>query len=130
MTSNTNEFKNVIDGVDITAKKAHGTDDDDSSLKVTENNSNIKAGLNSFIESYNELLELSNNLGRSGEDGAGVMAGDSMLRGVMSKLPSLSNEVGLSDSGSLSLSKLEVEGQYDGLFDTERLDEQVKADVV
>ena len=44
VTSNTNEFKNVIDGVDITAKKAHGTDDDDSSLKVTENNSNIKAG--------------------------------------------------------------------------------------
>ena len=84
VTSSDNEFANVIDGVTITAKKAHGTDDDDSTLKITENNNNIKAGLNSFIESYNELLELSNNLGKSGEAGAGVMAGDSMLRGVMS----------------------------------------------
>ncbi len=132
VTSNTNEFKNVIDGVDITAKKVHDADDDDSSLKVTENNSNIKAGLNSFIESYNELLELSKNLGRSGEDGAGVMAGDSMLRGVMSKLrQQLTNEVGLSDGSSLSLSKLGVEADRYGklTLDTERLDEQVKADV-
>ncbi|MBE0456851.1 flagellar filament capping protein FliD [Pseudoalteromonas prydzensis] len=132
VTSNTNEFKNVIDGVDITAKKVHGADDDDSSLKVTENNSNIKAGLNSFIESYNELLELSKNLGRSGEDGAGVMAGDSMLRGVMSKLrQQLTNEVGLSDGSSLSLSKLGVEADRYGKLslDTERLNEQVEADV-
>ncbi|URQ91350.1 flagellar filament capping protein FliD [Pseudoalteromonas sp. SCSIO 43101] len=132
VTSSDNEFANVIDGVTITAKKAHGTDDDDSTLKITENNNNIKAGLNSFIESYNELLELSNNLGKSGEDGAGVMAGDSMLRGVMSKLrQQLTSEVTLSDGSSLSLSKLGVEvDRYGKLsLDTERLNEQVEADV-
>ena len=132
VTSSDNEFANVIDGVTITAKKAHGTDDDDSTLKITENNNNIKAGLNSFIESYNELLELSNNLGKSGEDGAGVMAGDSMLRGVMSKLrQQLTSEVSLSDGSSLSLSKLGVEADRYGKLslDTERLNEQVEADV-
>ncbi|WP_462176641.1 flagellar filament capping protein FliD [Pseudoalteromonas gelatinilytica] len=132
VTSSDNEFANVIDGVTITAKKAHGTDDDDSTLKITENNNNIKAGLNSFIESYNELLELSNNLGKSGESGAGVMAGDSMLRGVMSKLrQQLTSEVSLSDGGSLSLSKLGVEADRYGKLslDTERLNEQVEADV-
>ncbi len=132
VTSSDNEFANVIDGVTITAKKAHGTDDDDSTLKITENNNNIKVGLNSFIESYNELLELSNNLGKSGEDGAGVMAGDSMLRGVMSKLrQQLTSEVTLSDGSSLSLSKLGVEvDRYGKLsLDTERLNEQVEADV-
>lgn len=132
VTSNTNEFKSVIDGVDITAKKVHGTDDDNSTLKITENNNNIKAGLNSFIESYNELLELSNNLGKSGESGAGVMAGDSMLRGVMSKLrQQLTSEVSLSDGSSLSLSKLGVEADRYGKLslDTERLNEQVEADV-
>ena len=132
VTSSDNEFANVIDGVTITAKKAHGTDDDDSTLKITENNNNIKAGLNSFIESYNELLELSNNLGKSGEDGAGVMAGDSMLRGVMSKLrQQLTSEVTLSDGSSLSLSKLGVEADRYGKLslDTERLNEQVEADV-
>jgi len=132
VTSSDNEFANVIDGVTITAKKAHGTDDDDSTLKITENNNNIKAGLNSFIESYNELLELSNNLGKSGEGGAGVMAGDSMLRGVMSKLrQQLTSEVSLSDGSSLSLSKLGVEADRYGKLslDTERLNEQVEADV-
>lgn len=132
VTSSDNEFANVIDGVTITAKKAHGTDDDDSTLKITENNNNIKAGLNSFIESYNELLELSNNLGKSGESGAGVMAGDSMLRGVMSKLrQQLTSEVSLSDGSSLSLSKLGVEADRYGKLslDTERLNEQVEADV-
>ena len=132
VTSSDNEFANVIDGVTITAKKAHGTDDDDSTPKITENNNNIKAGLNSFIESYNELLELSNNLGKSGEDGAGVMAGDSMLRGVMSKLRQrLTSEVSLSDGSSLSLSKLGVEADRYGKLslDTERLNGQVEADV-
>lgn len=132
VTSSDNEFANVIDGITITAKKAHGTDDDDSTLKITENNNNIKAGLNSFIESYNELLELSNNLGKSGEDGAGMMAGDSMLRGVMSKLrQQLTSEVTLSDGSSLSLSKLGVEADRYGKLslDTERLNEQVEADV-
>ena len=60
------------------------------------------------------------------------MAGDSMLRGVMSKLrQQLTNEVGLSDGSSLSLSKLGVEADRYGklTLDAERLDEQVKADV-
>jgi len=132
VTSSTNEFKNVIDGVTITAKKAQGVDDDLSKLTVKENNNNIKAGLNGFIASYNELLELSKNLGKSGEDGAGVMAGDSLLRGVMSKLrQEITNSVDLGDGNSLSLSQLGVEADRYGKLslDTERLDEQVKNDV-
>ncbi|KHM47647.1 flagellar hook protein FliD [Pseudoalteromonas distincta] len=132
VSSNTNEFTNVIDGVDITAKKLHATDDDLSDISVTENNNNIKTGLNSFITSYNELLELSNNLGASGEGGAGVMAGDSLLRGVMSKLRSeITNPVDLGNGNSLSLSQLGVETDRYGVLtlNTETLDEQIDADV-
>ncbi|WP_339684359.1 flagellar filament capping protein FliD [uncultured Pseudoalteromonas sp.] len=132
VTSSTNEFKNVIDGVTITAKKAQGVDDDLSKLTVKENNNNIKAGLDSFIKNYNELLELSKNLGKSGESGAGVMAGDSLLRGVMSKLrQEVTNSVDLGDGNSLSLSQLGVESDRYGKLslDSERLDEQVKNDV-
>lgn len=132
VSNSTNEFKSVIDGVDITAKKVHDADDDLSNLTVTENNNNIKAGLNGFIESYNELLELSNNLGKSGEDGAGVMAGDSLLRGVMSKLrQELTNEVDLGDGNSLSLSQLGVSADRYGKLslDNERLTEQVENNV-
>ena len=122
----------MIDGVTITAKKAQGVDDDLSKLTVKENNNNIKAGLDSFIKNYNELLELSKNLGKSGESGAGVMAGDSLLRGVMSKLrQEVTNSVDLGDGNSLSLSQLGVEADRYGKLslDSERLDEQVKNDV-
>jgi flagellar hook-associated protein 2 len=131
VSSSSNEFKNVIDGITITAKKAQGIDDV-SSLAVTENNNNIKAGLNGFIKSYNELLELSNNLGRSSKDGAGVMAGDSLLRGVMSKLrQEITSSVDLGEGNSLSLSQLGVSADRYGVLslDTERLNEQVENDV-
>ncbi|WP_024608175.1 flagellar filament capping protein FliD [Pseudoalteromonas sp. TAB23] len=132
VSSSSNEFAGVIDGITITAKKPHDTDDDISDISVTENNNNIKAGLNSFITSYNELLELSNNLGASGESGAGVMAGDSLLRGVMSKLRSeITESVDLGDGNSLSLSQLGVETDRYGVLtlNTETLDEQIDADV-
>ena len=132
VSSNTNEFSNVIDGVDITAEKLHDADDDVSDISVTENNNNIQAGLNSFITSYNELLELSNSLGASGESGAGVMAGDSLLRGVMSKLRSeITESVDLGDGNSLSLSQLGVETDRYGVLtlNTETLNEQIDSDV-
>ncbi|WP_165721585.1 MULTISPECIES: flagellar filament capping protein FliD [unclassified Pseudoalteromonas] len=132
VSSSSNEFAGVIDGITITAKKPHDTDDDISDISVTENNNNIKAGLNSFITSYNELLELSNNLGASGESGAGVMAGDSLLRGVMSKLRSeITESVDLGDGNSLSLSQLGVETDRYGVLtlNTETLDEQIDANV-
>ena len=132
VSSSSNEFAGVIDGITITAKKPHDIDDDISDISITENNNNIRAGLNSFIESYNELLELSNNLGASSEAGAGVMAGDSLLRGVMSKLRSeITESVDLGDGNSLSLSRLGVETDRYGVLtlNTETLDEQIDADV-
>lgn len=108
-TSSTNTFTNVIDGIDITAKKAHAVDDNISNISVSENNSNVTSGLNSFIESYNSLLELSNNLGQAGADGAGVMAGDSLLRGLMGKLRNqLSTSFDIGNDQSISLSQLGV----------------------
>lgn len=132
VSSATNEFKNVIDGITITAKKAQGIDDDVSTLIVKENNNNIKAGLDGFVKSYNELLELSKNLGKSSEDGAGVMAGDSLLRGVMSKLrQEITNSIDLGEGNSLSLSQLGVEADRYGKLslDTARLNEQVESNV-
>ncbi|MGK2235623.1 MAG: flagellar hook-associated protein 2 [Pseudomonadota bacterium] len=132
VSSSSNEFAGVIDGITITAKKSHDIDDDLSDISVKENNNNIKAGLNSFIESYNELLELSKNLGASSADGVGVMAGDSLLRGVMSKLRSeITNPIDLGDGSSLSLSQLGVETDRYGVLtlNTETLDDKIDADV-
>ena len=127
-----NTFTDVIDGITITAKKAHDTDDDLSDISVTENNNNIQSGLNNFISSYNELLELSNTLGASSEDGAGVMAGDSLLRGVMSKLrEQITDSVDLGNGNSLSLSQLGVEADRYGVLtlNTETLNDKIDENV-
>ena len=132
VSSPSNEFTDVIDGITITAKKSHDVDDDISDISVTENNNNIQTGLNSFITSYNELLELSNNLGASSAEGAGVMAGDSLLRGVMSKLrEQITDSIDLGDGNSLSLSQLGVETDRYGVLtlNTETLNEQIDANV-
>lgn len=132
VSSSSNTFDDVIDGITITVNKSHSIDDDVSNLSVTENNNNIEEGLNSFIESYNELLNLSNTLGSSTADGAGVMAGDSLLRGVMSKLRSeITESIDLGNGDSLSLLQLGVSSDQYGVlsFDKEKLDEQLENDV-
>ena len=133
-TSSSNTFADVINGVTITVKKAHDSTNinDISTLSVTENNNNISAGLNGFIDSYNELLELSNNLGASGEDGVGVMAGDSLLRGVMSKLrQQITEEIDMGGGKTLSLAQLGVSTDRYGVLslDSQRLSDEISSDV-
>lgn len=86
ISSSTNEFKNVIDGIDVTAKKVQAVDDDISKINITADNSNIEKSLESFVTSYNKLVELNKNFGQVGEGKSGIMVGDSLLRGVMSKI--------------------------------------------
>jgi flagellar hook-associated protein 2 len=131
-TSSTNEFKDVIDGINITANKLHGVDDDISKISIAENNKNVATGIGTFIESFNALVDLSKQLGKSGKnaDGefanAGVLAGDSMLRGVMSKIRGQFNKAFDSgDGNTLTLSQLGVRTERDGKlsFEKETLDD-------
>ena len=104
-TSSTNEFKDVIDGITINAKKAHKEDDDLSKAIVTESNGNIKVGLTSFVESFNAFLDLSAQLGASSKDGAAALAGDSLLRNSETQLRSLLTkefDLGNGRTGSLA----------------------------
>jgi flagellar hook-associated protein 2 len=131
-TSASNSFTDVIDGIDITVNKVHDIDDDISIASVTENNSNIESGLNSFVSSYNTLLELADNLGGVGDDGVGVMTGDSLLRGLMGKLRAkISESFDTGNGGSLSLSALGVTGDVNGVLslDTDTLNSFVDSDV-
>ncbi|MGB2742265.1 MAG: flagellar filament capping protein FliD [Cognaticolwellia sp.] len=132
VTSSDNEFENVIDGVDITAKKMHDVDDDISEISFTANNSNIKAGLEKFVESYNELQALSKQLGAANENSAGPLAGDSLLRGVMNKLrQEFSEGFDIGNGNSLSLSELGVRSDQYGVLslDTEDLNEYIDSDI-
>jgi flagellar hook-associated protein 2 len=132
VTSDTNVFTNVIDGLDITAKKTQEIDDSVSSVSVRENNSNIESGLNSFITSYNDFVALAKNLGRAGESGSGPLAGDSLLRGVMGKLrQELSSSFDMGNGQSISLSELGVRSDQYGVLslDEEDLESFIESDI-
>jgi len=132
VTNSTNTFENVIDGVDITAKKLHDVDDDISQISLNANNSNIQSSLESFIESYNELQALSKRLGAAAEGGSGPLAGDSLLRGVTSKLrQELSEGFDVGNGKTLSLSELGVRSDRYGVLslDSEDLSDYIESDI-
>jgi len=115
VSNSTNVFKGVIDGVDITANKVHGVDDDISKITISEDNSNVATGLNNFITSFNSLVELSKQLGKSSEDGVGPLSGDSLLRGVMNKLRNQFNqEFDIGSGETLTLSQLGIRTERSG----------------
>jgi len=133
VTNSSNEFKDVIDGVDITVKKMHDVDDDVSQISLSANNTNVQSGLEKFVESYNDLQKLSKQLGKAGEDGSGPLAGDSLLRGVMGKLrQELSQGFDLGNGKTLSLSELGVQTDRYGVLtlDKEVLNDYIDSDVV
>lgn len=130
VTNSSNTFEDVIDGIDITATKIHDVDDDISQISFSANNSNIQSGLEAFVASYNELRELTDQLGTSTEDEVGVLAGDSLLRGVMTKIrQEFSTSFDIGDGNTLSLLDLGIETDQYGVLslDTDALDEYIES---
>ncbi|WP_105190535.1 flagellar filament capping protein FliD [Pseudoalteromonas sp. T1lg48] len=131
-TSSTNEFNGVIDGIDIEVKKAHGVDDDISQLKVRENNSNVSVGLNTFIEKFNALVDLANQLGKAdGENGSGPLVGDSLLRSSLNQIRSMfSNGYDTGNGETILLGELGVRTERSGklTLDSDTLNDQLEAD--
>jgi len=132
VTNSTNEFVDAIDGITITAKKTQDVGDDVSTATVSANNGNITSGIEKFVESYNKLIDLSKELGKAGDTGGGPLAGDSMLRGVMSKLrQELSSSFASSDGSTLTLNELGIRSDRYGKLeiDNEDLNALVESDV-
>ena len=86
VTRSSNDFSDVIEGVTISVLKASpGTTE---TLTVELNKDSVKGKVNSFVKAYNSLVdtmkELSSFNAETGE--AGVLLGDSTLRGVQNQL--------------------------------------------
>jgi flagellar hook-associated protein 2 len=131
ISSATNEFVNVIDGIDITAKKLHGVDDTDSRLSISEDNSNIEESLAAFVTSYNKLVDLNSDFGQVGEGKSGAMVGDSLLRGVMSKIRSEFTASFDFGDETLTLSELGIRSDQYGKMsiDSDDLNEFINSNV-
>lgn len=133
ISSNDNTFTGVIDGVTINAIEVGAGE----TLTVALDKSSLTSNINSFISSYNGLVSTFSSLTSFDAETnvAGVLLGDSTLRGIESSLrttvysvnPGLSTafsslaEIGITtdDDGNLSLdqSKLDVilESNFDDL---------------
>lgn len=109
LTSSTNVFADAIDGVTLTAKDAHGVDDDTSTVSVAEDSNTVTNQLGAFVEAYNAFRGLADQLGAGGgeDENAGVLVGDALLRSVTSRIRSELGDT-FGDS-NLSLSQIGVE---------------------
>jgi len=113
VSSDNNTFASVITGISITAFSTGAGE----KLTVSEDKAAVEAKINKFVANYNGLISTFNALGsyNAGSDSAGILLGDSVLRGVQSSIrQEISSSVsGLSGSFS-TLAELGVTTGEDG----------------
>ncbi|WP_199608984.1 flagellar filament capping protein FliD [Flocculibacter collagenilyticus] len=131
VTSSSNVFADAIKGVEIVATKVHDAGESDA-IKVELDEETIKEKLVEFVEKFNGVVDVVNELTVStGQvDSAGPLVGDSTLRTMMSHFRNrLSESVEVAPQQFLSLSMLGIETQKDGSLklDQEKLDNQISA---
>ncbi len=91
LTSSSNTFANVIDGVSLSVSKLHSAGDAPLTLTIGQDQSATKAKAQSFVDAFNALMTSFDSLTASGTESSarGVLAGDSSVRSIESRLNAL-----------------------------------------
>jgi len=91
LTSSSNTFNNVIDGVSLSVSKMHTASDAALTLTVAQDKAGTKGKAQTFIDSFNTLMSSFDTLTASGGESAkrGTLAGDSSIRAIESRLNGL-----------------------------------------
>ena len=126
LTSSSNSFDNVIDGVSLSVNKVHTASDSALTLTVGQDQSATKGKAQSFIDAFNALMTSFDSLTASGSDSSarGALAGDSSIRSIESRLNGLLRtdfagssliDFGISAdrNGKLTIDKADVSYLYD-----------------
>jgi flagellar hook-associated protein 2 len=115
VSSSTNEFTDVIDGITINAVAVGAGE----SLSVAEDKTSVTEKIDVFIANYNGLVDTFNALGSydAATESAGLLLGDSTLRGIQNAIrQEISSSVsGLSGSFS-TLAELGITTDDEGKF--------------
>ena len=128
VTSSSNDFSSVLNGVTITAKSVGSGE----TLTVAEDKASVTSKINAFISSYNTLVETFTSLSSYDADTeiAGALLGDSVLRSVESSIRQhiTSPVSGLSSTFS-TLAELGITTDDDGklVLDQTELDEVLES---
>jgi flagellar hook-associated protein 2 len=86
LTSSSNTFDNVIDGVSLTFNKEHKAGDSALVVDIAQDQKATKEKAQSFVSAYNTLMSSLASLTASGSDGSGrgALAGDSSVSAIKS----------------------------------------------
>ncbi len=129
-TSATNNFAGVIEGVTINAVEAEAGVAYD--LSVVRDDGAIRAGIQKFVDRFNNVATTVANLTRVGEDGLGsVLTGDSLLRNASNQLRSyLGGQLGSGALSTLADLGIEFDNQGKLSIDSDALDEVLATNFV
>ena len=133
VTSSNNVVREAITGVTLNLKEAQLATDSAVNLDVKRSDSVVSNSVNNFVSEYNSLMDIVNDLSSydADTDQAGILLGDSVLRGVTSQLRRELNDTIDGLSGVFqSLVDIGVSTGNDGKLsiDNERLDAAIKSD--
>lgn len=128
LTSASNTFDNVIDGVSMTVSKMHSATDPAMTVTIGQDKAGTKAKVQTFVDAFNVLMTSFDSLTASGSDSAkrGALAGDSSVRSIESRLNGLLR----TDFGGKSLIDFGISADRNGklTIDNTRFEAAVTAD--
>ena len=130
LTSASNTFTDVIDGVSLTVSKTHAAGDTPLTVTVGQDKAGTQAKAQTFIDAFNALMTSFDSLTASGSDSAkrGALAGDSGVRAIESRLNGLLR----ADFGGKSLIDFGISADRNGklTIDAKRFEAAVANDPV
>ncbi|MCQ4297143.1 flagellar filament capping protein FliD [Pseudomonas stutzeri] len=128
LTSSSNTFDNVIEGVSLSVSKVHKDGDAALTLNIDQDKSATKGKAQSFVDAFNALMTSFDSLTASGSDSSarGVLAGDSSVRAIEGRLNTLLR----TDFGGNSLINFGISADRNGklTIDTARFEAAVAKD--
>lgn len=115
VSSATNTFDDVIDGVSFTAVEPTGVETFD--ISVTNNTGQVSAALGIFVNAYNDFIDTADQLSAFDPETkvAGALQGDSLLRNATAQLRrELSNNTASAQSSVDTLTEIGIALDEDG----------------
>jgi len=127
LTSTSNTFDNVIDGVSLTFNKTHKSGDAPLTMEVGQDQKATKEKAQTFVSAFNALMTSFDTLTASGgESGTrGVLAGDASIRAIEGML----NQLVRTSFGGVSLTEFGIAADRNGklTIDNARFEKAVAA---
>ena len=136
LTSDTNTFKDKVQGLDITVLRVSDKDSDgnlkSNKVDITTDKSAIKTLVQEFVTAYNTLIDKSTELGKrntivggESQDDGGALAGDSMPRSIRTLMANTVMEPNSEMTGINSIFQVGIKMDNDGKLsvDSDKFDD-------